>query len=166
LKKVYFEAKLEHEFIKNYKVLQSVFDKKQITKHIEVNKLIKAKPLDNLEFLQWIKRYFDMHYGGHEYNALERRGGGGVTKENSGVVATARPATSSSAVSATAAALTKTASRSTPVRVAARDVSNVASLRPASAAGKRPAGDEHIQQMMEELTSLKLTVAEVKPTRT
>ena len=32
LKKVLFDAKLEHDFIKNYKVLQSVFDKKQITK--------------------------------------------------------------------------------------------------------------------------------------
>ena len=32
LKKVLFDAKLEHDFIKNYKVLQSVFDKKQVTK--------------------------------------------------------------------------------------------------------------------------------------
>lgn len=50
------------------------------SQHIEVNKLIKAKPLDNLEFLQWIKRYFDLHYGGNEYNAVDRRGGAG--KEN------------------------------------------------------------------------------------
>ncbi len=53
--------------------------------HVDVPKLCRAKPLDNLEFLQWIKRYFDLHYGGQDYNALERRGGkGGVTahKEN------------------------------------------------------------------------------------
>ena len=99
LKKVIFDAKLEHDFVKNYKVLQTVFDKKNIAKvsslllararcltpaqHIEVNKLIKAKPLDNLEFLQWIKRYFDMHYGGQEYNPVERRGGL-MMKENTG----------------------------------------------------------------------------------
>jgi hypothetical protein len=31
--------------------------------------------LQDLSLLQWIKRYFDMHYGGVEYNAVERRGG-------------------------------------------------------------------------------------------
>lgn len=37
-------------------------------------KLIKGKYQDNLEFLQWIKRYFDLHYGGGDkYDALERR---------------------------------------------------------------------------------------------
>lgn len=52
--------------------------------HVDVTKLCKAKPLDNLEMLQWIKRYFDMHYGGAEYNAVERRGGLSFAKENAG----------------------------------------------------------------------------------
>jgi hypothetical protein len=38
-----------------------------------VQKLIKAKYQDNLEFLQWIKRYYDLHYPGGKYNAVERR---------------------------------------------------------------------------------------------
>lgn len=30
-------------------------------KHIDIEKLSKAKYQDNLEFIQWLKRYFDLH---------------------------------------------------------------------------------------------------------
>ena len=76
MSKINWSAKYEHEYVNNYKLLQQAFDKNNVHKHIEVEKLIKAKYQDNLEFMQWFKRFFDLNCrGGADYLALERRKG-------------------------------------------------------------------------------------------
>jgi RP/EB family microtubule-associated protein len=49
--KVKWGAKHDYEFVENFKVLQQAFAKNEIKRHIDVDKLIKAKYQDNLEML-------------------------------------------------------------------------------------------------------------------
>lgn len=73
MRKVNWSARVGHESMQNYKVLQQAFDKCGVTKHIEVEKLILGKYQDNLEMFQWIKTYFDRVYTGSGYDAAGRR---------------------------------------------------------------------------------------------
>jgi len=102
LHKVNFNAKFEYEYVKNYKVLQEIFNKVGIDRFIDVPKLIKAKYQDNLEFLQWIKRYFDLHFPGDKYDAVERR-----RESKSSYEGDSKPAISQEARPAAAAKATK-----------------------------------------------------------
>jgi len=72
-KTVKWNAKYDYDFIINWKILKTAFDKNGVKKHFEIDRLVKARPLDNLEFIQWMKAYFDSNYSGETYNALERR---------------------------------------------------------------------------------------------
>ncbi|KAJ2894580.1 putative EB1-like protein [Zalerion maritima] len=77
MSKVKFNVNTEYAYIQNYKVLQNCFTKHKIEKPIPVERLVKCKMQDNLEFLQWTKMYWDQYFPGDDYDAMSRRKGGG-----------------------------------------------------------------------------------------
>lgn len=62
--KINFKAIHEYEYVQNFKVLQEAFVRHRIDRTIPVDRLIKLKFQDNLEFLQWMKKYWDAHFDG------------------------------------------------------------------------------------------------------
>jgi len=59
LHRVNWEAKSAYEFVTNYKLLQAAFNKHNVQRYVDVDKLIRAKYQDNLEFCQWLKAFYD-----------------------------------------------------------------------------------------------------------
>ncbi|XP_067879890.1 microtubule-associated protein RP/EB family member 3b isoform X1 [Heterodontus francisci] len=85
LKKIKFQAKLEHEYIQHFKVLQAAFKKMNVDKIIPVERLVKGKFQDNFEFVQWFKKFFDANYDGKDYDpVLARQGQEVFTPHNPG----------------------------------------------------------------------------------
>ena len=52
-----------------------------IKKNIDVEKLAKGRGQESLEFLQWLKKYYDVNFPGGEYDAEKRRNGMGLDTE-------------------------------------------------------------------------------------
>ncbi|KAI9770122.1 MAG: hypothetical protein M1840_003572 [Geoglossum simile] len=84
--RVKFNVSTEYAYLQNFKILQNCFTKHQIDRPVPVEQLIKCKMQDNLEFLQWSKRYWDQYYPGGDYDAMARR-------KASGAPPTAAPST-------------------------------------------------------------------------
>lgn len=61
-----------------------VFGKHQVDKPIPVQQLSKCRMQDNLEFLQWTKKYWDQHYPGGDYDAVARRKASGAPPASAG----------------------------------------------------------------------------------
>jgi len=73
--KVNWSATKDFEFIANYKILQTCFAKLSITRGVDVNRLIQGRYQDNLEFMQWYKRFFETTTAGGiaEYDPISQR---------------------------------------------------------------------------------------------
>jgi len=73
MNKVNFGANYQEQYVRNWKLVQNAFVKQGIQKIIPVQRLIKCRFQDNLEFLQWFHQYFTSSYRGDDYNPTERR---------------------------------------------------------------------------------------------
>jgi RP/EB family microtubule-associated protein len=105
LAKISWEARTDYEFIQNYKLLQVAFTKRNVQRYVDVDKLIRAKYQDNLEFCQWLKAFYDQSgtyrddydpmaarakgKGGKKFNA--QHGGASVSKARPPVPKVSRP---------------------------------------------------------------------------
>ncbi|KAF2020455.1 hypothetical protein BU24DRAFT_416141 [Aaosphaeria arxii CBS 175.79] len=78
MSRVKFNANTEYAYLQNFKILQNTFAKHQIDRPMHVEQLVKCKMQDNLEFLQWTKRYWDQYFPGHDYDPVARRKGQAV----------------------------------------------------------------------------------------
>jgi microtubule-associated protein, RP/EB family len=83
MNRVNWAARSDYEFVQNYKLLQSAFTKHCVQRHVDVDKLIRAKYQDNLEFCQWLKAFYDQSTGGgrpddYDPAAVRGRGKGGA----------------------------------------------------------------------------------------
>ena len=144
MSRVNWAAKASHEYIANYKLLQGAFTKANIQKYIDVDKLIRGKYQDNLEFCQWLKAFFDQtspmmggggRREGYDAVAVRARGKGGkvVPTGNRGGGAKKAAAASSSSATARAVRAMGGTTAVAPKRSAVASVSNDnAPLRPGS----------------------------------
>lgn len=75
--KVNWSANKDFEYVANYKILQSCFTKVGIDKFVDVDRLISGRYMDNLEFMQWFKRYYELHTPDRsDYDAIGQRSKG------------------------------------------------------------------------------------------
>lgn len=163
LKKVKFQAKLEHEYIHNFKLLQASFKRMNVDKVIPVERLVKGRFQDNLEFIQWFKKFFDANYDGKEYDpVLARQGQDALPPPNHGEQIFNLPKKAASSPSAGAAA-----PKSTPSPKSASTPSRPTSAQARKTAGAKSGGDaeSHIAQLNEQVSSLKLALEGVEKER-
>ncbi|KAI4227443.1 MAG: hypothetical protein L6R36_002402 [Xanthoria steineri] len=147
MSRVKFNVNTEYAYLQNFKILQNCFAKHQIDRLVPVESLIKCKMQDNLEFLQWSKRFWDQYFPGGEYDAVARRKGAGAPPAAAAAPAPA-PVTSARTSGAGAAAR-----RGTTPTTAAAPVRSVGGI---SAGGGGAAAAAALKQ---ELNTMKETVA-------
>eukprot|EP00934_Nitzschia_sp_Nitz4_P003198 Nitzschia sp. Nitz4//scaffold9_size221794//81329//82558//NITZ4_001340-RA/size221794-snap-gene-0.95-mRNA-1//1//CDS//3329560983//3188//frame0 len=127
MSKVNWEAKADFEFISNYKLLQKAFSKHRIQRHVDVDKLIRAKYQDNLEFCQWLKAFYDQSgvvRDDYDPAAVRALGKGGAKYNDLAKRAAAKPGTKSISTGA------RRGARVTPTTTAPRSAATATRSQP------------------------------------
>lgn len=124
---------------------KDAFTKHQIERPVPVESLVKCKMQDNLEFLQWSKRYWDQYYPGGDYDALARRKGAG------GAPAAAAPTPVSSRTSGAGVGATSAARRGTTPTTAATSAARGARQPTGGASAAVLAENTQLKQTVEGL---------------
>jgi len=73
LKNVKFDARDDYGYNNNYNILTNALKKLGIDKVIRPDALMRGKPLDNLEFIQWLKHYCTNVSSGEGYCGMAER---------------------------------------------------------------------------------------------
>uniref|UniRef100_M4B8M7 Calponin-homology (CH) domain-containing protein n=1 Tax=Hyaloperonospora arabidopsidis (strain Emoy2) TaxID=559515 RepID=M4B8M7_HYAAE len=127
MSKVDWSANKDYEYIQNYKVLQKAFVQLKIDKHVEVDRLVRGKYQDNLEFMQWFKAFYERNASGQPYDPVSQRekgkGGAQFTSKFGGGRASAA-AFSSGAAAPIRRKVGAAAAAATMARVGARTASS------------------------------------------
>jgi RP/EB family microtubule-associated protein len=130
LKRINWEARSDYEFVSNYKLLQAAFTKHNVKRYVDVNKLIRAKYQDNLEFCQWLKAFYDqsgVYHEEYDGRAIRAKGKGGKKFNDSMDKVTATSKGRSSAKSFNKETMTK---RNSTYPVSSRASNNRSQPRP------------------------------------
>ncbi|KAG1685592.1 hypothetical protein DVH05_007891 [Phytophthora capsici] len=148
MSKVDWSANKDYEYIQNYKVLQKAFMQLKIDKHVEVDRLVRGKYQDNLEFMQWFKAFYERNASGQPYDPLAQREkgkGGAQYTQKFGGAAAAPAAPSRRKVATTTASRVGRTPPGAPSTVGAARTTRTpttASRRPVGNAGAVPAASE------------------------
>jgi len=91
MSRVKFGAKGPYDYFANFKILQGAFKRHDVDRIIPIQALVKCRMQDNLEFLQWMKKYWDLNAPDHDYDPIARRKGGDLFLDAIGRVRTTVP---------------------------------------------------------------------------
>ena len=169
MSKVNWSANKDFEYVANYKILQVSFNKMNIDKHVDTDRLIKGKYMDNLEFMQWFKRFFEMSVSDlGDYDAVAQRSKGkggaeyGAGKKGAAIAKPAARAVVSKPAPVKKVA-TATAKENTAPQPASRTTARTAAPAPAKTAVKTaPASSGEVIALKSANEGLNKQLAEMK----